>query len=174
MIGQISLFPPDESLPLKDRVKVFIVDPKESAKELAFYGHKVKSKTRCLYYAVEVDGAVTGLIHIAPPVSKVKINGIGPERRVAVHFAYNGDEEVLAIAFWRISNAVGKNWAEYHPTSKPIQQLECTTDRGSALEYSCLRAGMKEAPDVKRKNGIVKLYRDVKQFATTSDALIGT
>lgn len=77
MLGQMTMFAPDASLPLRQRVSVELITAAEARYTLEKFHYLHRARTgRQLNYAVSIDGTVDGVITYALPMVIGSIAGI--------------------------------------------------------------------------------------------------
>ncbi len=77
MIGQLSLFPPDKSASLKNRVELQICTTREARFTLETFHYLRRARVgRQINYMVLIDGMVDGVITYAYPMVSVPIAGV--------------------------------------------------------------------------------------------------
>lgn len=131
MIGQIALFQPDETLPLRQRVQVEIVQLSQVRYilEMFHYLHRCRVG-RQINYAVLIDGVVDGVITYAYPMMSQPINGIPSDELIefARLFLSKNIPHTATCAIGKTLKRVKKDWMTLFPDSKPPRLVVSWSD----------------------------------------------
>lgn len=131
MLGQLSLFAPDETLPLRQRVQVEIISVAQAryALEKWHYLHRVRTG-RQINYAVLIDGTVDGVITYAYPMTSTPIEGVPSDEMLefARLYLYSNIPHTATCAIGKTIKRVVGDWMRLWPTSKPPRLLVSWSD----------------------------------------------
>lgn len=124
-LGQLSIFPPEKSAKLKNRVELVITPLADIAYILkkCHYLGRVRVG-RQINYAVLVDGVVDGVITYAYPFTTSKICGVGPGEVIefARMFLYRNVPHTASCAIGKSLRRVRRDWMKMYPDA-PVPRL---------------------------------------------------
>ena len=121
MLGQMELFKPEETLPLRQRVSVHLIDSKDARYTLEqfHYLHRVRVG-RQLNYAVLIDGVVDGVITYAYPMVSAPIAGVPSDEilEFARMYLHQNIPHTATCAIAKTLKRVGQDWMRLFPEAK--------------------------------------------------------
>jgi hypothetical protein len=121
MIGQSSLFIPDASAPLRQRVQVELISLKDARYALTqfHYLHRVRVG-RQLNYAVLIDGVVDGVITYAYAMVSVPIAGVPSDEFIefARMYLHQNIPHSATCAIGKTLRTVASDWVRTFPDAK--------------------------------------------------------
>lgn len=121
MLGQQTLFVPDATLPLRQRVQVELITTAQAryALEQWHYLHRARVG-RQLNYAVIIDGAVDGVITYAYPVGRNPIAGVPSDEvlEFARLFLYSNVPHTATCAVGKSLRRIVTDWKYAFPDAK--------------------------------------------------------
>lgn len=138
MLGQISLFPPIRTLPLRQRVSLEIVSLSDARYMLEkfHYLHRVRTG-RQINYAVLIDGVVDGIITYAYPMVVGSIAGYPTDEIIefARLFLYSNIPHTATCAIGKSLKRIQADWMQEFPVSKMpmaiVSWSDATRHRGT-------------------------------------------
>lgn len=121
MIGQMSLFAPDSTLPLRRRLSLKICTTKEARYTLEAFHYLHRARVgRQINYMILIDGVVDGVITFAYPMVSVPIAGIPSDE--CVEFARlwlsKNIPHSASCAIGKALKGVKDDWMRMFPDSK--------------------------------------------------------
>ena len=121
MIGQFSLFKPDETLPLRQRVQVQLVSTEQAryALEKFHYLHRARVG-RQLNYAILIDGMVDGVITYAYPMMSAPLEGVPSDELIEFARLYLNQNipHTATCAIGKTLRHIKYDWMKSFPDSK--------------------------------------------------------
>ena len=131
MIGQASLFAPDETLPLRKRVEVHLVPLADVRMMLErwHYLHRVRTG-RQLNYAVLIDGIVDGVITYAYPMMSAPLAGVPSDELVefARMYLHSNVPHTATCAIGKTLRRIRQDWLNAYPDAKPVRLVVSWSD----------------------------------------------
>jgi hypothetical protein len=121
MLGQLSLFEQDVTLPLRQRVQVELISAAQARYTLEKWHYLKRARVgRQLNYAVIIDGAVDGVITYAYPMISVPIDGVPADEVIefARLFLYSNIPHTATCAVGKSLRRVLRDWMRLFPDSK--------------------------------------------------------
>ena len=121
MLGQLTLFKPDENLPLRRRVQVKIISTSEARYMLEKFHYLHRTRVgRQLNYAVIIDGMVDGVITFAYPMMSAEVAGIPSDEMIefARMYLHQNIPHSATCAIGKTLKRVQQDWMTYFPDSK--------------------------------------------------------
>jgi hypothetical protein len=121
MLGQISLFQPLITLPLRQRVSVEIVTAAQARYTLEKFHYLHRARVgRQINYAVFVDGVVDGVITFAYPMMSAPLFDVPADELVefARMFLYQNIPHTATCAIGKVLKRVKADWMRLFPESK--------------------------------------------------------
>lgn len=131
MLGQISLFAPDKSLPLRRRVSVELITLEQARYTLENFHYLHRARVgRQLNYAVLIDGVVDGVITYAYPMMSAPLLGVPADELVefARLFLYQNIPHTATCAIGKSIKHLVSDWPRLFPDSKPIKLIVSWSD----------------------------------------------
>ncbi len=121
MLGQMTMFAPDTSLPLRKRVAVELVELADvrNMLEQFHYLHRVRTG-RQLNYAVLIDGVVDGVITYAYPMMSAPLAGVPSDELLefARMYLYQNIPHSASCAIGQTLRRVRGDWVMAFPDAK--------------------------------------------------------
>jgi hypothetical protein len=131
MLGQMSLIPPDVTLPLRQRVTVEIITLHQAreALEQFHYLHRVRTG-RQINYAVLIDGVVDGVVTYAYPMMSAPLDGVPADELLefARLFLQSNIPHTATCAIGKTIKRVAADWARLYPDAKPLRLVVSWSD----------------------------------------------
>ena len=125
MIGQMAMFAPDATLPLRQRVTVELITLAQARHTLEKFHYLHRTRTgRQLNYAVLIDGVVDGVITYALPMVIGSIAGTPTTHVIefARLFLFQNIPHSATCAIGKSLRRIRDDWARAFPTA-PIPQM---------------------------------------------------
>lgn len=172
MLGQMSLFAPDTTLPLRRRVQLerITVAQARYTLETFHYLHRTRVGSQ-INYAVLIDGVVDGVITYAYPVGANTICGVPPGE--AVEFArlylHKNIPHSATCAIGQSLKRIVRDWMQESPKANPprlvVSWSDTTRHKGTiykAANFEWLKKSMGGAAGGKtpRTNGRTTIKHD--------------
>lgn len=131
MLGQLSMFAPDSTLPLRRRVEIHIAPLADVRMMLErwHYLHRVRTG-RQINYAVLVDGVVDGVITFSYPMVSVPIDGVPSDELVefARMYLHSNIPHTATCAIGKALKRVKADWARMFPDAKELRMVVSWSD----------------------------------------------
>lgn len=121
MIGQISLFKPDNTLPLRQRVSVEIITVAQARHTLETFHYLHRCRTgRQINYAVLIDGIVDGVITYAYPMTSAPIAGVPSDELLefARLYLHQNIPHTATCAIGKTLKRIKGDWMKLYPDAK--------------------------------------------------------
>jgi len=121
MIGQISLFKPDNALPLRQRVSVEIITVAQARHTLETFHYLHRCRTgRQINYAVLIDGMVDGVITFAYPPGAFTLLGLQPGEFIefARLYLHQNIPHTATCAIGKTLKRIKGDWIKLYPDAK--------------------------------------------------------
>lgn len=131
MLGQATLFKPESTLPLRQRVQVEIIDASQARGVLEQFHYLHRARVgRQLNYAVIIDGVVDGVITFAYPMMSASVEGIPSDEIIefARLFLKQNIPHSATCAIGKSLVRIKKDWLLHFPDSKPPQLVISWSD----------------------------------------------
>jgi hypothetical protein len=131
MLGQITLFSPDKSLPLRRRVQVEVVTTAQARHILEKYHYLHRARTgRQINYAVIIDDLIDGIITFAYPMMSVPLNGIPSDEIIefARMYLHSNIPHTATCAIGKVLKRVRADWLRLFPESKAPRLIVSWSD----------------------------------------------
>ena len=131
MLGQMEMFPPAATLPLRHRVTVEIVPLAEARHALVTYHYLHRVRTgRQINYVVMIDGMVDGFITYAYPPGANTLEGCEPGEFIEFARLYLASNipHTASCAIGKTLRRVRQDWARLYPGAKPIRLVVSWSD----------------------------------------------
>jgi hypothetical protein len=125
MLGQMSLFQPDASLPLRQRVQVEIITTAQARYMLEAFHYLHRARVgRQINYAVLIDGVVDGVITYAYPMMSVPLLGVPSDELIefARLFLQHNVPHSATCAIGKTLRRVQDDWTRMFPDA-PVPRL---------------------------------------------------
>ena len=131
MLGQMAMFAPDTTLPLRKRVTVERVELADVRMMLErfHYLHRVRTG-RQLNYAVLIDGVVDGVITYAYPMMSAPLAGVPSDELLefARMFLASNIPHTATCAIGQTLRRVRADWLAEYPDAKPPRLVVSWSD----------------------------------------------
>lgn len=131
MIGQMAMFVPNTTLPLRQRVTVELITLAQAryTLEKLHYLHRTRTG-RQLNYAVLIDGMVDGVITYAYPPGANHLEGCAPGEYIefARLFLAANIPHTASCAVGKSLKRIRQDWAREFPESKPVRLVVSWSD----------------------------------------------
>ena len=131
MIGQVAMFAPDATLPLRQRVTVEIITVAQAryALEQWHYLHRVRTG-RQINYAVLIDGVVDGVITYAYPMVVGTIAGAPTDEVIefARLYLYSNIPHTATCAIGKTIRRIVSDWMRLYPDAKQPRLIVSWSD----------------------------------------------
>lgn len=121
MLGQMSLFKPDETLPLRRRVELDIVSLADVRYMLEQFHYLHRTRTSCqINYAVLIDGEVDGVITYAYPFISVPLHDVPSDQilEFARLYLHQNIPHSATCAIGKSLRRVRTDWVRLFPDAK--------------------------------------------------------
>lgn len=121
MLGQFSLFPPDTTKPLRQRVELIVVSLDEARYTLESFHYLHRTRVgRQINYAVLIDGLIDGIITYAYPMLSSEIEGVPSDEMIefARLFLKQNIPHSATCAIGKSLKRVVSDWMRLFPDSK--------------------------------------------------------
>lgn len=121
MIGQLAMFAPDATLPLRHRVTVELISLAQARHTLEKFHYLHRARTgRQLNYAVLIDGIVDGVITYAYPMMSVPLDGVPSDELLefARLFLAQNIPHTATCAIGKTLRRVRQDWSRLFPDAK--------------------------------------------------------
>ncbi len=131
MLGQGSLFIPDKSLPLRQRVEVQIITVAQARYTLEQFHYLHRCRTeRQINYAILIDGVVDGVITYAYPMMSASIEEVPSDELVefARLFLASNIPHTATCAIGKTIKHIASDWAHLYPDAKPLRLVVSWSD----------------------------------------------
>lgn len=131
MLGQISLFKPDETLPLKRRVQVEIIQLEQARYMLEKFHYLHRARVgRQINYAVMIDGVCDGVITYAYPMMSADLAGVPSDELIefARMYLHQNIPHSATCAIGKTLRRVKDDWMRLFPDSKPPRLVVSWSD----------------------------------------------
>jgi len=131
MLGQLSIFSPDKTLPLRQRVSVELITLEQARYALIKFHYLHRARVgRQLNYAVLIDGVVDGVITFAYPMVSVPIADIPSDEVIefARMFLYQNIPHSATCAIGKVLKRVKADWMRLFPESKTPRLIVSWSD----------------------------------------------
>jgi hypothetical protein len=132
MLGQMSLIPPDATLPLRQRVTIEIITLHQAreALEQFHYLHRVRTG-RQINYAVLIDGVVDGVITMAYPSGAMTLQGLQPGEFIEFARLYLASNipHTATCAIGKVLKRVRADWKRLFPEALIPQLVVSWSDQ---------------------------------------------
>lgn len=130
-LGQIALFAPEATLPLRQRVQVELTTTQNAryALEQFHYLHRARVG-RQLNYAVLVDGVVDGIITYAYPMMSAPLAGVPSDELLefARLYLHSNIPHTATCAIGKSLRRVRSDWLTIFPDAKPPRLVVSWSD----------------------------------------------
>lgn len=131
MLGQISIFAPDSTLPLRRRVTVEIIETNQARYMLETFHYLHRARVgRQINYAVLIDGIVDGVITFAYPMMSAPLLGVPSDELVefARMYLHQNIPHSATCAIGKSLKRIKRDWALLFPDAKPIKLVVSWSD----------------------------------------------
>lgn len=131
MLGQISLFRPSETLPLKKRVQVEIIQLEQARYMLENFHYLHRARVgRQINYAVMIDGVCDGVITYAYPMMSADLAGVPSDELIefARMYLHQNIPHSATCAIGKTLRRVKNDWMRLFPDSKPPRLVVSWSD----------------------------------------------
>lgn len=131
MLGQISMFAPDKTLPLRQRVSLQIIALEDARFMLEQFHYLHRTRVgRQINYAVLVDGIVDGVITYAYPMMSVPLLGVPSDELLefARLFLYQNIPHSATCAIGKSIKRIREDWAREFPDAKKLRLIVSWSD----------------------------------------------
>ena len=131
MLGQGSLFKPDETLPLRRRVEVQLISTADARQVLERYHYLHRARVgRQLNYAILIDGIVDGVITYAYPMMSASIDGVPSDETIEFARLYLASNipHTATCAIGKTLRRVVSDWMREFPDSKKPKMVVSWSD----------------------------------------------
>lgn len=131
MLGQISLFTPSPTLPLRQRVDVQIITTAQARNTLETFHYLHRARVgRQVNYAVLIDGVVAGVITFAYPMMSAPINNVPSDEVIefARLYLHHNIPHTATCAIGKSLKRIGADWMRLFPGSKPPRLVVSWSD----------------------------------------------
>jgi len=121
MIGQLTMFAPETTLPLRQRVSVELITLEQAKFALINFHYLHRTRVgRQLNYAVLIDGVVDGVITFAYPMVSVPIANIPSDEVIefARMYLHQNVPHSATCAIGKVLKRVKGDWMRLFPESK--------------------------------------------------------
>lgn len=121
MLGQTSLFPPDKTGKLRNRVQLEIITVAQAryALETFHYLHRVRTG-RQINYAVLIDGVVDGIVTYAYPMMSASLEGVPSDELLefARLYLHGNIPHTATCAIGKSLRRIKRDWVRRFPDAK--------------------------------------------------------
>ena len=131
MIGQMSLFTPDKTLKLRNRVELVKVTTQDARYILEEFHYLHRTRVgRQVNYAVMIDGECDGVITYAYPMISHPLAGVPPDEMVefARLYLHKNVPHSATCAIGKSLRRIKQDWKLYFPDAKPIRMVVSWSD----------------------------------------------
>ena len=131
MLGQISLFQPDNTLPLRRRVCVDIISTADARYMLESFHYLHRARVgRQINYAVSIDGTVDGVITYAYPMMSAPLLGVPSDELVefARLYLHQNIPHSATCAIGKSIKRIQRDWALLFPDAKKLRLVVSWSD----------------------------------------------
>ena len=160
MLGQMTMFAPDATLPLRKRVTVERVELAQVRVMLErfHYLHRVRTGGQ-LNYAVLIDGVVDGVITYAYPMVIGKIAGVPTDEVIefARMYLHQNIPHSATCAIGQTLRRIGADWLSIAPHMKPprlvVSWSDATVHKGTVYKAANFEHYHRSTPKQKGEGG---------------------
>lgn len=131
MLGQISLFQPDTTLPLHQRVQIEIVSLAQARYTLETFHYLHRARVgRQINYAVFIDGVIDGVITYAYPMMSVPVMDVPSDELIefARLFLKQNIPHTATCAIGKSLKRIKRDWLTLFPDAKPPRLIVSWSD----------------------------------------------
>jgi hypothetical protein len=131
VLGQASLFIPDQTLPLRKRVSIEIITVAQARFTLENFHYLHRTRTgRQINYAVLIDGVVDGVVTYAYPMTSAPIAGVPSDELLefARLFLFQNIPHTASCAIGQSLRRIVKDWLTQFPDAKQPRLIVSWSD----------------------------------------------
>jgi len=131
MLGQLSLEPPDKTLPLRRRVTLAIVSLADAGDMLRRFHYLHRTRVgRQINYAVSIDGVVDGVITYAYPMMSAPLDGVPSDELLefARLYLHSNIPHTATCAIGQSLKRIRRDWSRLFPDAKPVRMVVSWSD----------------------------------------------